>query len=188
MKSDNTATTARPFVTVIVPVYNGADTIDTCVQSLLAQQYPPGRFEILVVNNASSDDTARRVRQYPVLLMHERRKQSSYAARNCGIQAAHGELIAFTDSDCVAQPDWLQQLVAGFDDPSTAGFAGFVDSVKPQTVLEAFAHQRKQVSQEASMNCSFLPYAITANVAYRRESLKALNGFDESLISGGYAA
>ena len=178
---------AVPFVSVVVPAYNAAATIEACLQSLLAQDYPRERYEVVVVDNNSSDETAAIVARYPVQLLQERSRQSSYAARNRGIEAARGELVAFTDADCVAEPNWLTCLVEGHTDATVGAFAGRVLALRPETILEQFAQRRRQVSQDASMACSFLPYAITANVAYRRDILRALGGFDEQLISGGDA-
>ncbi len=177
-----------PLVSVVVPAYNAAATIGVCVESLLHQTYPKERYEIIIVDNNSKDDTAGVLAGYPVRTLSERRRQSSYAARNCGIQASRGELIAFTDSDCIAEPTWLERLVEGSEEASIGAFAGRVLAHQPVTVLEQFAERRRQVSQDASMACRFLPYAITANVAYRRELLAALGGFEEALISGGDAA
>jgi len=181
------ATGTWPFVSVVVPAYNAAKTIAACLESLTAQDYPGDRREIIVVDNNSSDATAAIAARYPVRLIHERGRQSSYAARNRGLEAARGELVAFTDADCVAQPDWLSRLVDGYEDETVGAFAGRVAAWEPQTVLEQFAERRRQVSNDASMACSFLPYAMTANVAYRRQLLEALGGFDALLISGGDA-
>jgi len=176
---------ALPFVSVVVPAHNAARTIEACVRSLLAQDYPRDRHEILVVDNRSTDDTARIVADLPVRLVSERERQSSYAARNRGAREAKGEWLAFTDADCVAQPDWLRLLLAGHDSPSIAGLAGRVLPVEPAGLLEAFAVARGQVSQDVTMANSFLPAAITANVAYRRSVWEALGGFDETMISSG---
>ena len=177
-----------PFVSVVVPAYNASAMIGSCVESLLRQTYPKDRHEIIVVDNNSNDRTAEVLAGYPVRTLSERRRQSSYAARNCGIRASRGELVAFTDSDCIAELTWLERLVEGWEDASAGAFAGRVLAYQPTTVLEQFAERRRQVSQDASMACRFLPYAITANVAYRRQLLEALGGFDEALISGGDAA
>ena len=175
----------RPFVSVIVPVFNGAATIESCVQSLLAQDYPRERHEIIVVDNNSSDETAAIVTRYPVRLVHERHKQSSYAARNRGVQEAQGEWLAFTDADCIVDSGWLSRLMVGHEDPSVGGLAGRVVPAQPVSLLEQFAVSRGQVSQDVSMANSFLPVAITANVAYRRQVWEGLGGFDETMISSG---
>ena len=176
---------ALPFVSVVTPVYNAAATIEACLQSLLALDYPRDRREIIVVDNGSSDETAAIVQRYPVQLLHELTRPSSYAARNRGIRASRGELIAFTDADCIAERGWLTHLVEGYADESVGAFAGSVLAHHPTTLLERFAEQHRVVSQEISMVCTFLPYAVTANAAYRREVLQVLGGFDDQFISGG---
>jgi glycosyltransferase involved in cell wall biosynthesis len=93
-----------PFVSIIVPVYNGSRTIDALLTSLLALDYPPDQHEILIVDNKSTDDTRQRIQRYPVTLLEETEIQGSYAARNRGIEAAQGEILAFTDADCVVEP------------------------------------------------------------------------------------
>lgn len=177
--------TPQLLVSMIVPAHNAAQTIGRCVDSLLAQSYPA--FEVIVVDNNSTDATASAAARPGVRVVSETSRQSSYAARNTGWRTARGTLIAFTDADCVADPEWLARLAAGFNDPAVAGVAGRVLALSPETVLERFAERRRQVSNDASMSCSYLPYAITANVVYRRDALEALGGFDESLISGGDA-
>ena len=97
-----------PYISVIVPVYNDAKHIGICIESLLAQTYPRDRFEIIIVDNNSTDDTRSVVQKYPVILLVEKDIQSSYAARNRGIDSARGEIFAFTDSDARADPHWLQ--------------------------------------------------------------------------------
>lgn len=177
--------TAPPLISVIVPARNAAETIGQCVDALLAQSYPA--FEVIVVDNNSTDATAAAAQRPGIRVIAERSRQSSYAARNAGVRAARGALIAFTDADCVADPAWLSRLAAGFTGPDIGGVAGRVLALAPSTVLEQFAERRQQVSNDASMRCRFLPYAITANVAYRQQALEALGGFDDSLISGGDA-
>jgi glycosyltransferase involved in cell wall biosynthesis len=178
---------ARPFVSIVVPAYNAGRTIDACLASLLAQEYPRDRYEVLVVDNRSTDDTAARIKHFPVRVIEERSRQCSYAARNRGLEAAGGELVAFTDADCAARPDWLSRLVAGFVDEHVGGVAGRVVPAPGRTLLEQFARRRGQVSQDVSMANRYLPFAITANAAYRREVLTRLRGLDETMISSGDA-
>src|SRR6476646_11757769 len=92
-----------PKVSVVVPVYNGEETIKTCVESLVGLDYPRDRFEVLIVDNKSTDGTRRVVEKYPVTLLQEAAVQSSYAARNLGVARSSGEIIAFTDADCVPE-------------------------------------------------------------------------------------
>lgn len=100
-----------PNVSVIVPVYNDQARIGVLIESLLAQDYPKDKVEILVVDNRSTDASRDVVRRYPVRLLEETRVQSSYAARNRAVRATSHEILAFIDSDCTADPAWLAEGV-----------------------------------------------------------------------------
>ena len=113
-----------PRVSVIVPVLDGASCIDRCLEALLAQTYPSHRVELIVVDNGSRDATPDRVRTHPVTLLVERSVRSPYAARNAGIQRASGEVIAFTDADCVPAKDWLERGVAALERECGGGRVG----------------------------------------------------------------
>ena len=204
----------RPFASIIVPVFNGSATIDTLLQSLVTLNYPREHYEIIVVDNNSHDDTPQRVQQYPVRLLNEYELQSSYAARNRGIKAAKGKIIAFSDAACVAHPDWLSSLLADFENPRWGGFAGGFEVYQPLTDVQrhmakvgahclapTFKQQPFLAPQSrGEMLCSrfrFLDYraviplptnlinAPTGNVAYRREVFDKVGDFDVRLTSCG---
>src|SRR4051794_2667993 len=90
--------------------------IGRCLEAVAAQDYPQEVTEVIVVDNGSTDDTRAVVAAYGVTLLIESEIRTSYAARNRGIRHARGEFVAFLDSDCVAAPEWLSQLVSVFDD------------------------------------------------------------------------
>src|SRR3712207_160037 len=96
-----------PYVTVIVPVYNDAGRVGSCLAALEAQTYPRQRYEVIVVDNGSTDATPAVVQSFRVRLLFERQVRSSYAARNAGLAEAKGVIIALTDSDCTPTPGWL---------------------------------------------------------------------------------
>jgi cellulose synthase/poly-beta-1,6-N-acetylglucosamine synthase-like glycosyltransferase len=206
--------TELPFTSIIVPVFNGRDTIDDLLRSLMALNYPQERYEIIVVDNNSQDDTAQRVQQYPVKLLYERKKQSGFAARNVGVRAAAGEAIAFTDADCVAHPDWLRHLLTDFRENRWGGFGGGFESYQPRndvqrhlsnTSATCFTPEFKCQSflapqSRGELLCSrlgFLDYRSsirlpsnlknppTANVAYRRQIFDEIGYFDPRFTSGG---
>lgn len=101
---------------MVIPVYNAEKTIDECVQSLLALDYPQDKLEIITVDNNSTDNTKEILLSYPIIYLLEKKKVS-YAARNLGIRNAKGEIIAFTDSDCVVDAQWLSNIIPAFDNP-----------------------------------------------------------------------
>ncbi|NLE46605.1 MAG: glycosyltransferase family 2 protein, partial [Chloroflexi bacterium] len=110
-----------PFVSVIVPVYNDMQGVRILTQALLAQDYPDSAFEVILVDNNSTDgtlDVLRDIRQeHPerIRVAIEDSVRSSYAARNKGIEVARGEILAFTDADCIPKQDWLSAGVRAFD-------------------------------------------------------------------------
>jgi cellulose synthase/poly-beta-1,6-N-acetylglucosamine synthase-like glycosyltransferase len=136
-----------PQISIIIPVYNGAHIISRLLDSIQQLDYPPDRYEVLVVDNNSTDDSEGAVAAYPVKVLHERAVQSSYAARNLGIRQARGEILAFTDADCLVHPRWLRRLQAAFHDPAVGGAAGDIQGVEPaRSWVEAVLNRRHHMS------------------------------------------
>ena len=95
---------------IIVPFYNKEKTLEACIQSLLAQEYPAGKYEIICVNNNSTDSSCLVVNRYPAIKLIHEKKQGAYAARNAGILESKGALIVFTDADVEVRKNWLSSI------------------------------------------------------------------------------
>jgi len=102
-----------PLISVIVPFLNEELYIERCIRSLLAQDFDKDQYELIFIDNGSTDRSAEIVRGFPGIIFMKEEKRSSYAARNKGLGVAKGEIVAFTDADCIIQPDWLTQIYAG---------------------------------------------------------------------------
>ncbi|HSQ00564.1 MAG TPA: glycosyltransferase [Candidatus Dormibacteraeota bacterium] len=170
-----------PRAAVIVAVYNGAETLQDCLESLLRLDYPATRHEVIVVDNASTDATAAILSDYGgrIRLCFEERRGPA-AARNRGLQATTAEVVAFTDADCTVDPAWLRHLVAPLPDPSVGVVGGRILSRRPCNRIEAFGehiHDHARAMYECTP-----PYAITMNWASRREVLEAVGRFNETLL------
>lgn len=174
------------FVSIIIPVYNGEKTIVRCVESLLRQDYPRERYEIIVVDNFSKDRTAELLQSYAVgsriRVLSETQILNAEGARNTGIRAAKGDILAFTDADCVAEPNWLSELVCGHEDPRVGSFIGEILPLEPHTVIEryrgvVFLSQRKDEGK-------VVPGCRTGNCAFRRTMLDEVGLFDVSAVAG----
>ncbi len=175
------------FVSVIVPVYNGEKHIAECLDSLVAQDYDPKDYEILVIDNRSTDRTPEILRRYPVKKLEQRQIQSSYAARNTGIQAALGTILAFIDADCKADSAWLKNGIALFADATIGAVAGAIQPQAATNPVQSYLIQRNLLSQKHTIQHPFLPYAQTANAFYRKVVLDKIGLFESAWISGGDA-
>jgi len=175
-----------PVVSVVVPAYNAEDTIGECIESLLAQDYARCRLEIVMVDNDSSDATAEIIKGYPVTYVLENKAHTSYAARNAGVHAARGELLAFCDADEKADEHWLSALVETLRKlgDSYGGVLGKVEYF----AIEENAATRFGLQEQARWRYADdtdVEEAATANVLYRREVFEKLGGFDPAAQSGG---
>ena len=177
-------TKTLPKISVVVPVYNGEATIRTCVEALLGLDYPRDRFEVIIVDNKSTDGTRRIVEAYPVTLLQEAAVQSSYAARNLGITRASGDIIAFTDADCVPERGWLRAIVAAIEPPDVGGVAGAIEAFRADSPVERY-QARRAIRADRAYNHKVLPFAQTANAAYKRGVFESIGLFDPTLIYGG---
>ncbi|MEG4817606.1 glycosyltransferase [Microcoleus sp. K5-D4] len=182
-----------PQVSVVVPVYNGEMDLPELIESLRSQTYPPHRVEYLLVDNNSRDrtsaiiETAAKLDQITIRHLTENQIQSSYAARNKGICASTGEIIAFTDADCRPESDWLENLVKPFVDLEIGISAGEILALPGKTILEQHADRQNTLSQKHTLAHPFCPYGQTANLAVRRLVLQQIGLFRPYLTSGGDA-
>jgi glycosyltransferase involved in cell wall biosynthesis len=174
----------RPIISIIVPVFNGEKTIRNCLEALVNQTYPAERYEIIVVDNGSYDNTVNIVEEFPVRLLFEKRAHNSYMARNLGIKQAKAEVIVFIDADCIAEKDWLANLVEPFHDENIGVVAGEVLSPEPKNLIQGFytfsgfLEQEKKVKNKIS--------AIGAgNTAIRKIIFDIIGQFDENFRWGG---
>ncbi len=170
-----------PVVSVIVPVYNGERTIGKCVESIFALSFPRDDFELLLIDNASTDGTAKILDRYSyrAVILHEA-KRGPAAARNCGLRKATGDIVAFTDADCVVDRDWLVRITAPLNDTAVGIVGGTIRAIKPCNALEAFGERIHD--HQLAIEYYSPPYAITMNWASRRSVLEKVGLFDEELL------
>ena len=177
-----------PTVSIIVPVYNGADTIAACLESVLGQDYPADAYDVIVVENGSTDDTTAIVQHFctrhPVRLFHSHERGPA-VARNLGLAMSEADIVAFTDADCIAHPDWLSELVKPYADPGIGGVGGAILAYQHanRTVVETFSEECSPLVNFVSGENEFLPHLYTANGSYRRSLLDEVGGFNPNLVT-----
>lgn len=176
----------QPFVSVIVPTFNSEKKIGLLLKSLAQQSYPEEKFEIIVVDNNSSDGTKQEILKYPrVKYAFYDKRQTSYAARNHGIIKARGDVLAFTDDDCVAEPDWIANGVQWFEHPEVGGVAGKVVGAQSDNDIARWQSRRGFLDLHPDIETSKRPSIVTANVFYRREVFDRVGAFQGKMVSSG---
>lgn len=184
-QSDNS-----PTVSVIVPVYNDPEGIETTLESLTNQEYPNDDHEILVVDNGSTDETPAVIKSFdqeyrPVVALSETETQGSYAARNRGIERASGQILAFVDADMWVEDDWLESIDRVTNREAYDYFGCDVKIVpvnQPPTLAEKYNMMTGFPVAEYVEENHFAP---TCCLVVQKDVIEAVGTFDERLISGG---
>jgi len=164
-------------VSVVVPTYRRPDLLSRCLAAL-ARQHAPHEIDVIVADDAGDEATRRVVQQLTSKRVRMRYVQVAgrhgpAAARNAGWRAAHGEIIAFTDDDCVPDSGWVAAGVGGFVEDGIAAVTG-------QTIVPLPAEPTDHAVTTAGLQRSEF---VTANCFCRRDVLVALGGFDEQFTA-----
>jgi len=115
-----------PFFSVVICVLNGQEYLGRAIESILAQNYPKDRFEVIVVDDGSTDNTAQVIKRYPVTHLTHPENLGIPSAHNTGLTAAKGSVFLSFDHDCIAHPDYLVNLAKGYELANIAGVGGIV--------------------------------------------------------------
>lgn len=177
---------SRPHVSVIIPVRDDSARLALCLEAL-DRQTVTQPFEVLVVDNGSSDDVEGVVAPFSRARLLREPQPSSYAARNTGVAASSGAVLAFTDSDCVPATDWLEAGVAALEEHDEPVFVGGrvrlfpQDPARPTPVeLWELIHAFPQ-----SAYIERLRFSVTANLFVKRSDFDRVGPFASNLISSG---
>jgi GT2 family glycosyltransferase len=178
--------TWQPFVSVIIPVLNQRQELARCLRALGTQSYPADRYEVIVVDNGSQPPLGAELGDHPGVRHILAPTPGSYAARNRGIEAARGEVLAFTDADCVPAADWIGQGVAAMQALHGSGMlAGRIDIRTPNPERLSAAELFESVLAFPQAHYVSLGFAATANLFTFRATFDRTGLFDERLMSGG---
>lgn len=179
----------NPAVTVVVPVRNGEETIESLLDSLNNLNYESDKVEVIVVDGNSTDKTREIVKNYPVKLVIENKKGLNIA-RNIGIKKSKGEIVAFTDSDCIVPSNWITKIVENFKDPQVSCVGGsakalnsdFVSQYADNSIVRLMPFFRKR--EELDKVRPFFRHPAGCNMAYRRKVAEEIGYFDEKIQYG----
>ncbi len=179
--------TRPPFVSVIIPAYNERRRLVSCLEALDHQSYPQSAYEIIVVDNGSDEPAFDLAETFSRVRVAEEATAGSYAARNTGISMAKGDLLAFTDADCVPAADWLQSAVQCLAArPSTTIVAGAIDRpTSAANLLTAAELYDCTFFLRQDVYVTRFGFAVTANLVAPAAAFRTVGLFDSTLKSGG---
>jgi glycosyltransferase involved in cell wall biosynthesis len=175
-------------VSVIIPVRNNVEGLQICLQAIQRQTYPADQFEVIVVDNASTDDISRLKPLFPHVRWLRDEGSGSFAARNAGLQIATADIVAFTDSDCIPDPRWLAEGVAALNAGLGTIIGGNVDLMDPvgrelnvyewiEVIGSGIPDSRRLVEERG--------FTTTGNMLTYRKNFERCGPFDTILKSGG---
>jgi GT2 family glycosyltransferase len=173
----------RPRVSVIVCTHNGDATLRACLESLGRLQYPD--LEVLLIDDGSTRDIAAIARDFPLLRRHRQEHAGLSAARNLGAKLATGDILAYTDDDCLPEPDWLDRLVEAFDDPRWVAAGGPNIPPPPRNRTEAVVAAAPGAPVHVLLDDTEAEHLPGCNLAIRRDALLAIGGFRIQYVTAG---
>jgi lipopolysaccharide/colanic/teichoic acid biosynthesis glycosyltransferase/GT2 family glycosyltransferase len=165
---------------VVIPAYNAGSTLTGCLEALAAQELDPSCYEVIVVDNGSSDQTAELARRGGAQVITQSRRGAA-AARNAGIKAARGAIVCFTDADCAPAPDWISRITAPLANPAIVGCKG-VYRTHQQRLVARFVQVEYEDKYDRLARRPTIDFVDTYSAAYRRDVLVANGGFDERIF------
>lgn len=168
----------EPLISVVIPVYNGETVLGDCLRAVETQNFDRDRFEIVVVDDGSKDNTAKVAHQYKVRLLQQDNKGST-KARNRGFEEACGEWVASLDADCIPSRTWLHFLFSAVNkEKNCLGAAGALVGYLPVEAPARYIELLGGFDVEGHLNHQTYPYAPLGNVMYRRSALSSVGGSD----------
>ena len=177
----------RPFISIIIPHYNDSERLACCLRELENQTYPTDCYEIIVVDNGSDVMPQSVVSQFPHSHLVVEAKPSSYAARNKGLSVAKGEIIAFTDADCLPRSNWLEKGANALMQHDNIGLvSGQVNLFPADPNVPTVAEIYEQIFGFPIENyVKNLHFGVTANLFTRRKIIDEVGELNNALKSGG---
>ncbi len=172
-----------PRVSVVVCSYNGASTLEGCLQSLGKLNYPD--YEVILVDDGSTDSTRQIALRYSNVRYHYQRNKGLSVARNVGMDLATGEIIAYTDSDCLADEDWLYYLVARLLDVDASAVGGPNLLPTNDGPVAACVSASPGTPAHVLINDQIAEHIPGCNMAFWAERLRAIGGFDPVFTTAG---
>jgi len=165
-----------PHISVIIPAYNAASTLGDCLEALGKQSYPHDEYEVIVVNDGSTDNTGSLADSAGVRVIHQV-NHGPAAARNKGAKEASGDYLLFTDADCAPAPDWIERMMEAFFDSNVVGAKGVYRTYQ-RRLISRFVQCEYEDKYDRPAHKRRIDFIDTYSAAYLRGTFIQNGGFD----------
>jgi len=171
------------LISVIIPTYNSEKTIEKCIRALLNQSYPKNEYEIIVVDDGSTDRTADVIPKFKRVKLIEQKHRGPAVARNLGVKNSKGQIILFTDADCIPDKKWIKNMVEPFDDKEVIGVSGTYKTFNKSSLIARFAGYEIEERHKKLEKQKYIDFIGTFSAAFRKNIFLKSKGFDETFTT-----
>lgn len=165
------------MISIIVPAYNSGKTIARCISSLMEQTKKPD--EIIVVDDGSSDDTKKIIKSFSGIVPIEQPHLGPAAARNAGAKKAKGDILLFTDADCVTDHEWVSAMSKPFENKEIAGVQGRYKTAQ-KNLMAKFVQLEIEDRYDRMRKREYIDFIGSYAAGYRKDIFLKHGGFDKS--------
>jgi GT2 family glycosyltransferase len=184
--SNSSTMLSYPFISIIIPTYRHWDQLKLCLDALSKQSYPVDAFEVVIINNdGESYDVPESLSLAKNMIIIHEPTAGSYAARNAGLDILKGDIVGFTDSDCIPDTDWILNAVKFFEsEPNAERVAGKVNLFRLDSGSRIVSYYETITAFNQKYNVK-KGLGVTANLFVKSEIFRKVGSFNDKLFSGG---
>ena len=166
------------LISIIIPAYNSEKTIGKTIESLLKQNYSKKNYEIIIVDDDSSDNTQDTILKFKQVRLIKQNHKGPATARNLGARNAKGDILLFTDADCILDKNWIKEMVKPFTNPEIIGVSGTYKTLNNDNFMARFIGYEIEERHERMKRQKFIDFIGTFSAAYRKKIFLKFGGFD----------
>jgi glycosyltransferase involved in cell wall biosynthesis len=167
------------LISVIIPAYNSEKTIERCISALLSQSYPKNRYEMIVVDDGSTDRTVDVISKFKGVRLIRQNHRGPAVARNLGVKKSKGQIVLFTDADCIPDKKWIKNMVDPFNDKEIIGVSGTYKTFNKHSLIARFAGYEIEERHKELKKQKYIDFIGTFSAAFRKNIFLKVRGFDE---------
>lgn len=167
------------MISVVIPAYNSEKTIERCIIALLNQSYTKNQYEIIVVDDGSTDKTTDVVSKFKRVRLIRQNHRGPAVARNFGVKKSKGQIILFTDADCIPDKKWIRNMVEPFNDKEIIGVSGTYKTFNKNSLIARFAGYEIEERHKELKKQKYIDFIGTFSAAFRKSIFLRVKGFDE---------